>query len=380
MNDKYSDLPDIEEGPSVFETSDIDSDVEPIVSSIVEETSDVDVNEMNHQQSRDKFSHQILDGDIKNCDFSGNLEAKFNESGYHVSQVNETMEQKIVRISRELEEIKFIQNQENSKGVEREKIDNLVGILENVKLQKEGVDNNNHINDQYNKRIKGVFEITSKILNEKQNNTNTQSSNKQSTDSHNNTTLLEIESKINQLENYLGVSFKEIESGLSIQEQINDLQRKVNLIYNPEYHLNHVKQELDQLNNKMESYYKNRRLSQLSSNKSMVPPLENEQILTNEKIEQLYTKLPEFEKVANILPHLLVRLKSLNHVHNDLGGCVGSIGQLDHVLRDLKLDMMKWDTNLTQINEQLDANGKIFEDNKKDIEEWLDDLEKRVGK
>ncbi|CAH2353942.1 nuclear migration protein Jnm1p [[Candida] railenensis] len=381
--DKYTGLPDIEEGPQqVFESSDVED--EPIALQEDAQSyadSDVDESSTDIVDAKKKFKHDFVTGE---WDFSGNVGNPLSSSGYKVVSLNETVDEKLARITRELEEIKIASESEAIESDKNNEIEFLVGLVERLSdKNKTNEDSNEYTKaietiSPYSKRIKEVFELTSEQLSFK----SSLVSNPATTGYVNPSAVLALEARIHDLETVLGSS--EEGTRQSVQGQITELERKANLVYNPEYHTKKLSEEVEKLNANVERYLANRRLAQIGGRSvqggSVVDQGQGGAEARNNKIDEVFSRIPDFDNVKAILPAVLARLKSLHLVHNELGACVRTVTELDKTLGGIETEMVKWNKSVNDVNEKLDKQELDFDRNKQIIEQWVKQLEERVGK
>lgn len=331
--DKYEGLPDIGAGPDVFETSSVESNGEVGV----EEDPNVDIDTQGGDlaQARGRFTHEIVD----EIDF---LRSITRLGGMKARHVNETTDEKIARIRREIEELRL----EEALPVEE-----TASLLQSIK------DHPTRLN-AYHENVRTVFEqIKADFAKTKQEIASGQSKDLD---------VLNFEARMNAIETALGPIPEA--SNTSIQNHLNDLSRKVNIIYNPEFELPKIKLLIQEINKETEKLATNRKLAQFSNPDVELPD-------ASDKIGALYAKLDDFDRVNATVPGLLSRLRSLHRIHADLGIAVSSIGTIDTTLASLKDDMRKWNESLNSINASLDSHNQTFETNRAALEERFKALE-----
>lgn len=381
--DKYTGLPDIEQGPQqVFESSDVED--EPIA--LQEEApsyadSDVDESTTDIVDAKKKFKHDFVTGE---WDFLGNIGNPLSSSGYKVILLNETVDEKLARITRELEEIKIASEGEAIESDKNKEIELLVALVERLSDKNKSKENSNDNTkaletiSPYNKRIKEVFDLTSEQLSFKL----SLVTSPVTTGHVSPSAVLALEARIHDLETALGSP----EEGMrqSIQGQITELERKANLVYNPEYHTKKLSEEVEKLNTNVEKYLANRRLAQIGGRSAPSSSITDQgrsgDEARNNKIDEIFSRIPDFDNVKAILPAVLARLKSLHLVHNELGSCVRTVTELDKTLGGIETEMVKWNKSVNEVNEKLDNQELEFDRNKQVIEQWVKQLEERVDK
>lgn len=345
--DKYSDLPDIDQaGQEVFESSDVESELE--LPREVPAIEDVDESNIDIQLSKDKFARsEILDS--VTYDFLGNV-SRLN--GYHLNQVDETVEEKLSRISRELEEIKILdKSPTTTKQVYH--FQELLNLLKKQQLH----DSGNHIHPDYIS-IDSVFE---KIVPSQESGSVISTENIQS--------LASLEERLNTIELSIGTENPSKPLNLAIR----DLDRKISIIENPEYNFETIQSEINKLDKELVTLEMKRKVLNLDEDileKDTLPSAVSNLV----KIDEIYERLPIINQYNSLAPKLLSRLKTLSKIHHDLEGSVELSGSIDQVLKDIELDMRNWDQTLNKLNENLVNYEKNFDANSSSINERVNDL------
>lgn len=354
--EKFAGLPDIDyASKNVFETSDIESEQEP--DPVVDTTADVSFEDLEIVETpflplKNRFTNETLVGRRNDADFLGSItNPVVGTRGYNVTRVTETTEQRLARISRELEELAIEKHEEDTKEITR-----LVDIAEDLKGKK-----SKEI-DHYTERIQAIFSKESVDTKDVQEQPQSR------TDLIDTSQVLGLEQRIHKIEAALGPSTSET----SVANELRDLRRKINIIHNPEFPLTEVKDEISRLNSEMERINARKRFLEVAED-----PTETVDD-KDDRIEALYGKLASFEETNAIVPLLVQRLKSLHTVHSDMANCTTTVAELDNVLKGLDDDITKWDTAVTQMNDNLSKYVENFESNKKHIDERIRKLENKA--
>lgn len=388
MADKYTGLPGIDiESAEVFETSDIDSDVDIDAYTGIDATeknSDIEEPEIDSGEARSRFSNDILVGDINMVDFLGSItNPSLTRTGYQVNQVDETIDQRLSRIARELEEIKILQLND-SLNTKTSECDKLVKTLESF-AREPLLSPVNDLN-QYNHRIKQVFDEASTRLETASSAGTGDSKTPQKPPLVDTSQVLALESRLNAIESVLGSDGatnlqSQAESKPTIQNWLNELSRKLNVLHNPEYQLDTVKQEVSLLTKQIETLASHKKFLDLSHLVPANPPpqLDSGHNQINSKIEDLHEKLPFFNHVNATVPLIVTRLKTLHTVHADLANTVQTVHELDLILNDIKSDMKKWNDSIDVVNANVDNHDKQFQSNKEHINLLFKDLNDKVS-
>lgn len=388
--DKYSDLPDIDgSSRDVYETSDVESDSDAPLDNDL--NPDIDNTKSDTNAARSRFHRDVISDEIE---FLGDIRNR-RLQGYAVVRVDETREEKLARIRRELEELKQTDGQET--GGQAKELDDLLVVLESLK-------NDTGPTGYYEKRIDDIFKMDLISARKgpdsvKEESTKPASVKEGPEGSKKSDSLPEaprkpgdtpgkligglevllLESRVHSLESVLG--YDTVDRGSaprSIQNQINDLTRKINIIYNPEFEIGAINQQIRELNREAEKLATNRKLAQIASAGNQHIATTNSTSLET-KVSTLYEKLPEFEAVNVKVPFIINRLKSLHKIHADLGRTIDTVGGIDQTIEELKTDMVSWNRSLQKVNTNLDEQNGLFERNKEEVEKRIAEMSQKLG-
>lgn len=351
---KYSDLPDIDnEGQEVFESSDVESEIELPIET--KHDPDIEISSINVEESKELFArNEIID--TTSFDFLGNL-SRLN--GYSVAQVEETTEEKLSRISRELEEIK-LQDQTASAS---QQVDQLLTILSELKSENNTTTNKLLRSDQL--KIDSLFKHIE--------------SDTPAVASQNFNRLIDLENRLSVLESAVGGT-EDITTTTSIQLTINDLSRKISIIENPEYNFDKIRQEVDKLTKELEELDLKRKVLDIDidndhdHNDDTSKTTTTTTITKQDKIDELYEKLPQINKYNQVAPMLLTRLKTLNSIHQEMKNNIDLSNGIDQILNDVQLDLKNWDQTIIKLNDRINDYEDNFAKNSTIVQERISDL------
>lgn len=353
---KYSDLPDIDnEGQEVFESSDVESEIELPIET--KHDPDIEISSINVEESKELFArNEIID--TTSFDFLGNL-SRLN--GYSVAQVEETTEEKLSRISRELEEIK-LQDQTASAS---QQVDQLLTILSELKSENNTTTNKLLRSDQL--KIDSLFKHIE--------------SDTPAVASPNFNRLIDLENRLSVLESAVGGT-EDITTTTSIQLTINDLSRKISIIENPEYNFDKIRQEVDKLTKELEELDLKRKVLDIdidndhdhNDDTSKTTTTTTTTITKQDKIDELYEKLPQINKYNQVAPMLLTRLKTLNSIHQEMKNNIDLSNGIDQILNDVQLDLKNWDQTIIKLNDRINDYEDNFAKNSTIVQERISDL------
>lgn len=379
MTDKYSGLPDIDiDSAEVFETSDVDSEVDinmRSVSEVTENNSEVEELDLDQAQSRKRFSNDVLVGDINVVDFLGSIaKPGLMKTGYLVARLDETLDQRLSRIARELEEIKILKSKETP-SVQNDTSEDLVKLLESLVKDQQPKDEANL--NQYHHRIQEVFEMTSAKLEHSQ----LDSVELERPRLVDTSQVLALEARLHAIERTLGPDSLQspFESKPTIQSYIDELARKINIVHNPEYQVDSLKSKIVQLSKEVETLSANKRLVESHPTEVSLKADANPNHIYR-KIEDLHAKLPHFDHLNSTIPLITARLKTLHTVHADIANTVKTVHDLDQILDDLKSDLQKWNNSIDTVNTNIDKHEVQFASNREHVTQVIKDLDEKVTK
>lgn len=348
-------MENIDTGPEVFETSDVES-IESIP--VAEEaTSELERSGLDAQLAKSKFENSVIEDTLDVADFLGIITRNgLYESGYMVRRAFETRSQKLARIRGELAELESEDKNDTN-------VTDMQARLES--LMKE----TNSEHGSHEEKLKILMDLL-----------NDRISDVPSVDSSNTTfdttkaDILDLEKKITDLESTIGVS--ELQSSKKIQNHIDDLGRKVEVLYDPEYDFAHIRNEIKKLLREMEDFTTKKRMAKLANGDvPYVPPT-----AFDVKVDTVYGIIPDLEKSMDFVPHMVERLRTLNLVHADLAHSVTAVSELDKTIESMKMEMKSWTENLDLVSSAIDENSRGFEKVKEEVERKLKELEDRLGK
>lgn len=387
MSTKYAGLPDIDEGThDVFETSDVES--EPVSETPENANDDINNAATSTESAQKRFENDVIEGFLGPVDFLGSIAAAGSGfRGFNVTKVDETPGQRLARISRELEELKAVYDANGASKETENDVQHLLGVLESLKDNK-----TDHSVGLYNERIRTVFEaITRQLaacnaLKDAVASSTALSESKGPSDAE----ILVLESRLSAIERLVGAeSVQELQRApadaravRTIKHHLNDLTRRVNIVYNPEFELGSVKQEVKELSREAEKLATSRKLAQLTMQTggtvSQAPSARSTGFET--KVDSLYDRLEDFDRVNSLVPHVISRLKALHRVHSDMAASVHTVTALDDTIGGLKTDLLAWDLSINALNALVDAQGAVFAQNCANVETRVAELTQCVSR
>ncbi|KAL9119228.1 MAG: hypothetical protein Q9187_004217 [Circinaria calcarea] len=98
------------------------------------------------------------------------------------------------------------------------------------------------------------------------------------------------------------------------------------------------------------------------------------------KINALFGTLPTIESLAPLLPSVLDRLRSLRLIHADAAAASQSLADVEKRQAEMAEEIRGWREGLEKVEERMRTGEKRLVENTKVIEDWVEDLEGRMGK
>lgn len=372
-------LPDLDQGPEVYETSDVES-VDKLYVNQEGPGDDIETPSFDTKNAHNTFEENTLVGLLDLVDFLGSLLAdSLGRNSYHTKKWSETKAQRLARIARELEEI------EAEEEEERTQVENLRDLLETL-VQKQGKDG------YYYEQLRALYEqvdLQMTRLNEEETRKSPENNPQDTNPSvSNSASVLDLELRLHSLERVVGIH--ELSLNANLRMHLRDLDRKVNVLYNPEHEIGAMKDTVESLNKELETLAKSRRMAQLGlpePNRTLPghgleaaagaagisPPS-----IFEKKVDSVFLKLGEIVSTKARLPQVLTRLRSLHETHCDLAGAVATIGDMDNTLGTLQQDLQSWNKSMDTVKMAMGQHAKTFDVKLQAVESALGKMEARV--
>lgn len=343
-------LVDSDPGPEVFESSDVE-EASPPLRPEQSKNEDIISENVHLENAKSRYETAELSGELTLVDFLGAVNRSLGDSGFPIRRAYETRRQKLARIAAELEELQT--------GPEEPELKDMVQQLEELVKQK---------NTEPTDLEKHTSEVFQEITEQLQRVSIEKTTQNEST----RPPIAELEKRLRDVENAIG----EDPGGKNIRLLLNDLGRKVDVIYDPQFELDPIRNEIRALNEELEGLLANKRRVEVVTGKQ--PPARSS-VPFESKINYLYDKLPAFEEISTTVPYILTRLRSLNRVHAETTSAVSTVTDLANILGVLKDDMAHWNRSLDTVNTSLDKQNEQFANNAAVFEEKLAQAETRVA-
>ncbi|KAK9242069.1 Dynamitin-domain-containing protein [Lipomyces tetrasporus] len=106
---------------------------------------------------------------------------------------------------------------------------------------------------------------------------------------------------------------------------------------------------------------------------------EDEDASRADKIDALYNSLASVEKLMQIVPGLVDRLRSLRFLHSEAGETIGNIREIRDKMNATDAQISTWRSALENAEKRLDQIEERERTNLMTADEWVKDLERRVN-
>ncbi|QPG74405.1 hypothetical protein FOA43_001734 [Brettanomyces nanus] len=238
-------------------------------------------------ESRRAFENQLIRS-IENIDFARNR-------GYHVESKKSTRAETLIRIRNEIRELEMSDG-EGDKESETE-LKELKKRVEKLSLGK------NKIIETWKEALKG------RSIDEREEEVNGEREiEPKESDLEN---IGELDLRLKELEEKVGIG--DYDDGLTLQDAVNDLYRRVNLTMRDGIGLEETRKEFGALSENLEEYLKRSRQLEEREKAEIVP-------LTDQKIIRVYERLRSMPELDKVVPLMVKRLQATNKLVLEASG------------------------------------------------------------
>lgn len=98
------------------------------------------------------------------------------------------------------------------------------------------------------------------------------------------------------------------------------------------------------------------------------------------KIQALYATLPTIQSLHPLLPSVLERLRSLRACHAGAAHAAESLDELEKRQAEMASEIEQWREGLTNVEEKMQQGEAALRSNIETVEPWVKDLESRLGR
>lgn len=362
----------------------------------------IDTSTLDSSQARTFFTNTVADPDIEGADFGDRIDVVHSRASYATYSVKETLEAKIARLAREVDEAR------RELELEKRPAESRVGKQKQSKQQQDGevLEGLEAVLKQLQVSTSSaastvdqkLFSHLTVVDTESKTGTSKKDDDKIPNYNAQIVQLASLEDRISKLEKIIGLaeadSFKA--SYRPVLETLQDLRQRLQLLTSTPAALDMAANNLRNLITSIEKLKSGKATRQPSttspSSSGTAPdhPSTSQSELPSvidanglpvsqaAKIDQLYSKLPVVEKFHILLPKILERLKSLRGIHADAESTNLSVRDMDSVILGLKTDIKNWQSALVSVEEKLTKFETMSSENKKEVKEWIDDLRSRA--
>lgn len=99
---------------------------------------------------------------------------------------------------------------------------------------------------------------------------------------------------------------------------------------------------------------------------------------TSEKVDYLYSKVDSIEKLETVVPKVLLRLKSLRELHADVLDTHSTVQEFDKLFLSLKTDVREWKEALAEVEKKMERLDVSSAENMDTIRKWNGDLNQKL--
>ncbi|CCJ30360.1 unnamed protein product [Pneumocystis jirovecii] len=373
LKTKYSTLPGLDTGKDVYETPDFTE--EPLAQSYslsAEEemvNEDISSDKLNLDMAKNRFLKEQVNAEeyMSLKDFSGRIGQKSGKSyvtkNFHnYGVIEETVEEKLARLKRELEEVREELNSKKLKD----------GSMKDPSLNKSFADLNEldfQTSELQNKTNKSAIAILAKRLEEF-------NSLGPLTDEEKNVAAKTDDSLANQSLKYT-FNYNPMSKGKHKESDISDLESR----------LTSLEKSLG-INN-MYSYmlkapilptlsHLSKKITLLTSSQNYIDSITKKVKDLEQKIDALYSSLETIESISPILPNLLDRLKALRTIHADAATVTTGLKDCTERQYIIQKELVELKEALERIEFVIKESKDTIQSNMKEIENMVKELEQKI--
>ncbi|KAI0401031.1 Dynamitin-domain-containing protein [Xylaria palmicola] len=424
VNRKYADLPDLDSAPDIYETPELTDDNSTIPTTADRSLSDnefgddddgdmdipgISRSRLRVDQARSRFMPSQVDA--RDVDFSDRVDGKRKsyrasnrrhriledgtaEIGDLSDEEGESLERKIARLKREIQEAKEECGRQKTESEDAPpehdaELATLSQVLEELSTQPEEVlpPRSRHTSARPAREPTSLQEGTP--FASADNPTYTVTYAPSYDQSHALAKAADFDWRLSLLEKAIGVASTaapDLEgNGLprAILPTLDTLQRQIiTLSEASTSSLDSISRRVRTLTQEAEQLEKARKAAKVaqeelsSAGGSVVETDDAEQIA---KVNALYGTLPTIESLTPLLPPLLDRLRSLRAIHADAATASDTLERIEKSQSEMVTDIKQWREGLDKIEKAMSEGETSMTGNMKVIEGWVKELEARMG-
>ncbi|KAJ8071565.1 hypothetical protein OCU04_001888 [Sclerotinia nivalis] len=430
LNKKYAELPDLDSAPDIYETPELteDNSTAPTGRAHSQSTSssyddfDEDDEELggisrsrlHPDEARSHFSPAQIDA--RDVDFSDRVTAK--RKSYKASSRRhrkrqdgteefgdfsddddgESLERKLARLRREIEEVKEEYGKRNLEKKDTEEDGESIDGDDIASLSKllDGISANQ--GDQFTSAGARLAKDLGTGIKANGPPQTSQGTGEPSTytvtyaptyqQSHALAKAADFDARLALLEKVLGLNstMDFTSSSIAVLPTLDILERQVSILTeSTPSSLDSISRRVRTLTQEAEKLEESRKSAKaaqdsLRSAGGEVAPEDGEDAEQISKINALYGTLPTIENLAPLLPSLLDRLRSLRAIHADAATASENLDRVEQRQAEMTNDIKKWQEGLEKVEEAIIRGETVIGGNMKVVEGWVKDLEDKMSK
>lgn len=335
----------------------------------------IDSTEVATIESREAFEQELV-RNLDQVDFSRNR-------GYNVDTVGSTRSQIISKIRSELLELELgSQNDENTEEDDKEILRTLKSRLKKISLGE------SRFVREWRKEIpkydsgllfdQKEYEIPE---GEEEENSSTASysmisegdllKKKEQVE----TRLLDIENRLKGMEELIGGSIDPSDINateqLTVQDEIDDLYRRMNLILNSEQLTNDIQARFNKASENLEKYKESSRRIDNAKLEAFVP-------VSDMRVSSIFNQLQRLEAHENVIPLITRRLQAINNIVSEASDTISFMKNLNGELAKTKMEVKKWNAKLDSMVKRSETRQQAWNKDKDSIKRWIHNLEEKM--
>ncbi|KAF6007219.1 hypothetical protein HII13_004530 [Brettanomyces bruxellensis] len=330
----------------------------------------VDNTEVITIKSREDFEKELVRS-LDQVDFSRNR-------GYNVEKVRSTRSQVISRIKSELLELELGNQLDENSEKDDQEIQVLKNRLKNISLGessfvKEWIMQIHEFNSAIirNKRELGTPDTGKGKYTESVVSTKDSSKELEYMEER----FLNMEGRLKEMENLVGGSMEISNSSdsdhLTIQDEIDDLYRRINLIFNSKKLTDDAQDRFKKASDSLQKY---------KQKKGSIdgPKLDDFVPASDRRIHLIFKRLQRVETYETAIPLLIGRLRAMNSIVSETSGTINFMKNLDSELSKTEMEVIKWNTKLDDLERKSEAKQQTWNKDKNLIKKWIHSLEEKL--
>lgn len=308
-------------------------------------------------KSRSAFEHELvrkLDG----VDFARNR-------GYEVSEVESGRAETIARIKSEILELELADERDGRNDVDGEEVKELKRRLKGLTIGE------SRLVTEWSQLVK-----TSNIKKDEEVQTKKEEGDDNGDgimtrrNGHDLQQLAQLDSRISELEKTVGIANENAETGRNIQDEINDIYRRIKIVSGIKSGDKKLEKRLEELSNTLEEYLRRSRRIGSEKRREVVP-------LTDQQVSRVYDQLSQMPRLETVVPLMVKRLQSVNDVVTEAANVSSFVRNLQGEMDRMELELANWNGKLDKMEEKRKRDGATWEKNKQELEAAIEKLEKK---